>query len=119
MIKTLNAVVLSLVAGAAAGAVNVTWDEVPAAEGYRVYCEPTPLSGGPYTADFDVVAPPVDIESATPVGVQHECWVTAYDMTGESADSNHIRLTNPGPFQVIEMLTPPGQIEFSIIRTQP
>jgi hypothetical protein len=117
--KMLSAVVLSLAAGAAVGAINVTWDTVPGASGYRLYCEPAPLSGGPYTADFEVPAPPVDIESAAPAGVPTECWVTAYDATQESADSNHLRLTNPGPFQVIEMLTPPAQIDFSIIRTQP
>jgi hypothetical protein len=110
---------LLFASAAAFGEIPVTWDEVLGATGYRIYCETRPLSGGPYTPDFDVPLPPVDIESAAPVGVQTECWVTAYDATQESAESNHIVFTNPGPLQVIEMLTPPAQIDFSIIRTQP
>ena len=119
MKKLLIATALLFASTVAIGEINVTWDTVPGATGYRLYCEPTPLPVGPYTPDFEVPLPPVDIESAAPVGTPVECWVTAYNTETESADSNHIVLTNPGPFQVIEMLTPPAQIDFSIIRTQP
>jgi hypothetical protein len=110
---------LVLLAAPAMAAINVTWDIVEAATGYKVYCEATPIGAGPYVADFTVQAPPVDIEAAAPVNVQTECWITAYAAAAESADSNHIVFTNPGPFQVIQMLTPPSTVNFQIIRTQP
>lgn len=117
--KALICSALMMTAIPAVAEINVTWDTVPAADGYKMYCEPTPVGAGPYTADFTVPAPPVDIEAAALVGVQTECWVTAYNADSESADSNHLRLTNPGPFQVIETLTPPGSVSFEIIRTLP
>ena len=108
--------VLLLVSLSASGEILFTWDPVTGADGYYFYCEPTPLAGGPYTPDETIVAPEVtfDAEPFLPVNVQHECWVTAYDAATESADSNHYVLTNPGPFQVIQTLTPPGNISFTI-----
>ena len=113
--KVLPALLLFVSLGAS-GEIVFTWDAVTGADGYRFYCEPTPLAGGPYTPDGTIVAPEVtfDAEPFLPVGEEQECWVTAYNATTESADSNHYVLTNPGPFQVIQTLTPPGSISFTI-----
>jgi len=110
-----------LVSLSASGEILFTWDPVTEAEGYRFYCEPTPLAGGTYTPDGTVVAPEVtfDAEPFLPVGEQQECWVTAYNTETESADSNHYVLTNPGPFSVIQTLTPPGNISFTIQQSAP
>ena len=105
---------LLLVSLSASGEILFTWDPVTGADGYRFYCEPTPLAGGPYTPDNSTAETTFDAEPFLPVGEQQECWVTAYDATTESADSNHYVLTNPGPFQVIQTLTPPASVSFTI-----
>jgi hypothetical protein len=107
---------LMLASAGASGAINLTWDPVPAATGYYVYCEPQPLSGGPYTPGQSVITEFADVEAQIPALETRECWVTAYDATSESADSNHLVITNPGPFQVIETLSPPGNMSWEIQR---
>ena len=118
--KTFSAVLL-LVSLNVSGEILFTWDPVTTADGYRFYCEPTPLAGGPYTPDGSIAVPEVtfDAEPFLPVGEQQECWVTAYNTETESFDSNHYVLINPGPFSVIQTLTPPGNISFTIQQSAP
>ena len=111
--KMLPAVLL-LVSLGAYGEIVFTWDPVTGADGYRFYCEPTPLAGSPYTPDGSTAETTFDAEPFLPVGEQQECWVTAYNAETESSDSNHYVLTNPGPFQVIRTLTPPASVSFTI-----
>lgn len=96
-----------------------TWDPVEAADGYRFYCAPTPVGPGPFAPLGEVSAPTVtfDATAGLPVAVQSECWVTAFNTDSESADSNHVSLTNPGPFVVTYTLTPPAQVTVQITRT--
>jgi len=84
---------------------TLQWDTSSGAEGYNVYCGPTPV-GSPAAVDAGNQTTHDLAGSVTP-GVQYECWVTAYAAGfPESADSNHIQFTPP---ETVQTLVVPGQ----------
>ena len=97
---------LILLLSTSANAVSLQWDASAGAEGYKLYCGVVPIAVTPTAIDIGNVTT-YDISALVSVGIQSECWVTAYAAgVPDSADSNHIRLTPPTTVQTIVV---PGQ----------
>jgi hypothetical protein len=106
---TLSVILWALIifgAKAVIAAPNLAWDGVVGAEGYYVYCEPTPIAGAPVQYDAGA-STTIDLVGNVLNGTEYECWTTAYASgLPESADSNHIRFTPPA---VVQTIVVPGQ----------
>ena len=102
--------ILSLAVLSASAAPTITWDASSgSAEGYRMHCGPTPITVAPVPVDVGAVLS-YDIEAMTVIGVESECWVTAYAAAvPDSPDSNHIRITPPYT-NVITVLGQPSSV---------
>ena len=88
------------------------WDPSDGAEGYKVYCDPTPIVDTP--TPIPTVDTSYDMTGAVTPGVQYECWVTAYAAgVPDSADSNHIRFTPPTTVQTIVVPGQPSSVTIS------
>ena len=99
--KGLATFVLALAAFSAGAAPTLMWDPSSGAEGYRVYCGPTPIAAAPVAIDAGVT-PSIDMAGTLANGTEYECWVTAYADTRESGQSNHLVFTPaPPPVTVI------------------
>ena len=87
------------------GAPTLTWNPVAGAEGYNVYCGPTPIAADPVPVATVLVSH--DLVSVVTPGVEMECWVTATAAGfAESPASSHVVFTEPMPSQTIVV---PGQ----------
>jgi hypothetical protein len=107
--KTLIALILSVLSFSAL-ATTLTWGPSSGAEGYKVYIEPTPVSGAPVVTDVGNVTT-YTIAPALAVGTQYEVWVTAYAAgLPDSPESNHIQWTEPAPIQTITYPNPPTSV---------
>ena len=118
--KVLSAMVSVIMAasfGTAMADGIATWGFVQGAEKYPFFCIPVPIGAGPFTPIAEPTTETLVITDAQlPIGVEHECWVRAAKADGseESPDSNHVMVTNPGPYQVIYTLTAPGGITIQL-----
>ena len=115
MIRGIAIFMLLAVAALVAGAPVLTWDPSSGAEGYKVYCGPTPIDTEP--VPVQVAAASIDLVGAVTSGTEYECWVraTTTELIGgqpipDSADSNHVVFTVPMPVQTITYPTPPTSI---------
>ena len=87
------------------------WTGDAGAVSYKVFCEPAPLSGGPYTPVYIGTGSAateglrqLDLEELIPVGQDRECWVLSVDPYGQDGgESLHVNLQWPEP------LAPPAQ----------
>lgn len=104
----LTAVVLALSTNAL-GAPTLIWDKVPGATGYKVYCTPTPVTTRPTPVD-NGAALTADLAACVQEDTQMEVWVTAYNATTESGDSDHLQFTYGGPPQTIVLPTVPKSL---------
>ena len=106
IVKMLLSFAAILFVSAVQAAPTLEWGASAGAEGYNVYCGPTPISTQPTAIDAGNNTT-YDLDGSVTAGVQYECWVTAYAAAvGESADSNHIQFTPPVLAQTIVV---PGQ----------
>ena len=113
--KRYAALTLALSAPIASAAWQVTWDAVPGATTYPIYCEPAPIGTGPFAPIGAPAAPPFNVSDATPMveNTQYECWVRAAADGVESSDSNHLIVTEPGPVQTITLPAAPTTVQFN------
>lgn len=117
MMARFSSLFLLFASVAAVADVTFLWDAVTGAEIYPFFCEDTPLDGGPYTPLATPTQTQITVTDAQlGIGVEKECWVRAAlaDGSRESADSNHIVFANPGPYQRIQILSPPNTITVDI-----
>ena len=94
---------------------SLQWKASTGAEGYKVYCGPTPIGEQP--APVAVIDTTHDLAGVVTIGTEYECWVratTTATVNGkpipDSAESNHVVFTAPGPVQVITYPTAPSSI---------
>ena len=73
------------------------WDASVGAEGYRMYCGPTPIATAPVPIDVGTPTT-LDMAGTLTIGTEYECWVTAYAGEMESADSNHLKVVAEEPW---------------------
>lgn len=110
--KTLSlAIVMVLLLVVSAGAYTLSWTGSVGATGYRVYYhamdDPTDVgmvdTGSDLTYDLDT--------AGLSWGVRYEFWVIAYNDTGDSPESDHLRWTTPpSEPHIIEMMGAPVSI---------
>lgn len=89
-------VCLALAVFSAGAAPILTWDASAGAEGYRLYCGPTPIVAVPVPIDA-AAETTIDMVGTLDIGTQYECWVTAYADAQESGHSNHLVFTSEPP----------------------
>lgn len=113
--KTLKTLVLAMVMVftlvVSVGAYTLSWDASDGATGYKVYYNTVDTPDDIMMVDRGS-ALSYDLDSASLLmGVRYEFWATAYNETGESPESDHIRWTTPPSEPVIiEMMSAPVQI---------
>lgn len=103
--------VLSLLSVSVVFAYTLSWQGSVDATGYKVYYNSIEAPDDVVMVDRGS-AINYDLDSAgLTTGTRYEFWVTAYNETGESPESDHIRWTTPpGEPIIIEMLGAPVQI---------
>lgn len=108
MKKILIAIILSLLLAASANAWTLSWDTQAGVDGFTLYYNT--VDGD--TSEIDVGnVNTYDLDSlGLTIGTRYEFWLTAYNVVGHSAESDHLKWTYPKDPIVIEMMGAPVSI---------
>lgn len=103
------AIMLSLFLTASADAWTLNWDTQTGVDGFTLYYN-TVENGE--TSEIDVGdVNSYDLDSLGLIkGTRYEFWLTAYNATGHSAESDHLRWTYPKDPIIIETMGAPVNI---------